>query len=952
MVVSNAAYDSGVPLLLAFPVTVALALGVTQLLAVGMTSPLREMTEAARRMARGDYRGRVRAESADEVGELARAFNQMATELDTVDQEQRALVATVSHELRTPLAGLTAVLENLADGVVPADEAHLQAAVGQARRLSDLVGDLLELSRVDAGVAPLRLADVDVAALLDETVAELVPTGRAVSFAVDVAEGLTVRADRARLRQLVVNLLDNAVRHGPDHGTVRVRATTDDGRWRLEIADEGPGVPSGDRERAFERFGTLAHDPSSTAAGGTGLGLAIARWVATLHGGTVRFVDPPAGTTGAVLRLDLPLDPPERPAVVPVPVPVPVSEVAMSTPVPAPAPTAVDVPPVVDPLFGRYWPDVPGSGRPVVLAALGVGVLAGLLIPYRDLGLAFFLVLLAAGGTVWWAAKRRTEPFTVTCLTLAALCTLPVVLLDAEWIVALCLLAGTASLVAGVTGGRRLVEFVVAGVAWPLSALRGQPWLARSVRGVLGSGRAPRVLLTALWSVGAVLVFGLLFASADAVVAGWLDALVPDVTVTSFVQRAFTGVFVGGATLAAAYLALNPPDVSAVPGGRASAAAHRFEWLVPVLLVDLVFAVFVAAQAAVLFGGHDYVQRTTGLTYAEYVHQGFGQLTVATLLMFLVVWAASRRAGPEPGDVLWLRISLGLLCALTLVVVVSALHRMQLYQEAYGFTQARLVVDVFEGWLGVVVLAVALSGVVRWGAWVPRFALITGVVGLLGIAAVNPDDLIARHNIDRYEETGKIDVPFLSTLSDDAVPVLVDPPGAAADPGAGRPRARRRRLAGMEPRPLARRGVSRRRVTGSPVPCPAFLDCGACPAPTRPTTPSRSRRSRLTRSRRCATRPLRPSRGPGTWPSSSRCASTTPATGRRWRWPTARSARCRRRPARTPASASARPGGPSTRRSPPGRPSSRPSTRSGCSSRRPSTSPCRPRAVRPARGTR
>ena len=776
MVVSNAAYHSGVPLLLAFPVTLALALGVTQLLAVGMTSPLREMTEAARRMARGDYRGRVRAESADEVGELARAFNQMATELDTVDQEQRALVATVSHELRTPLAGLTAVLENLADGVVPADEAHLEAAMGQARRLSDLVGDLLELSRVDAGVAPLRLADVDVAALLDETVAEIVPTGRAVSFAVHVADGLIVRADRARLRQLVVNLLDNAVRHGPDHGTVRVRATTDDGRWRLEIADDGPGVPSGDRERAFERFGTLAHDPSSTAAGGTGLGLAIARWVATLHGGTVRFVDPPAGTTGAVLRLELPVDPPERPAVGPVPVPVPVSEVAMSAPVPAPAPTAVDVPPVVDPLFGRYWPDVPGSGRPVVLAALGVGVLAGLLIPYRDLGLAFFLVLLAAGGTVWWAAKRRADPFTVTCLTLAALCTLPVVLLDAEWIVALCLLAGTASLVAGVTGGRRLVEFVVAGVAWPLSALRGQPWLARSVRGVLGSGRAPRVLLTALWSVAAVLVFGLLFASADAVVAGWLDALVPDVTVTSFVQRAFTGVFVGGATLAAAYLALNPPDVSAVPGGRASAAAHRFEWLVPVLLVDLVFAVFVAAQAAVLFGGHDYVQRTTGLTYAEYVHQGFGQLTVATLLMFLVVWAASRRAGPEPEDVLWLRISLGLLCALTLVVVVSALHRMQLYQEAYGFTQARLVVDVFEGWLGVVVLAVALSGVVRWGAWVPRFALISGVVGLLGIAAVNPDDLIARHNIERYEQTGKIDVEFLATLSDDAVPALMSLP--------------------------------------------------------------------------------------------------------------------------------------------------------------------------------
>ena len=111
------ASSAGVPVLLAVPVTVALALAVTQLLAVGMTSPLREMTEATRRMARGDYRARVRADSSDEIGELARAFNQMAAELATVDSEQRDLVATVSHELRTPLAALTAMLENLADGV-------------------------------------------------------------------------------------------------------------------------------------------------------------------------------------------------------------------------------------------------------------------------------------------------------------------------------------------------------------------------------------------------------------------------------------------------------------------------------------------------------------------------------------------------------------------------------------------------------------------------------------------------------------------------------------------------------------------------------------------------------------------------------------------------------------------------------------------------------------------
>jgi hypothetical protein len=118
-----------------------------------------------------------------------------------------------------------------------------------------------------------------------------------------------------------------------------------------------------------------------------------------------------------------------------------------------------------------------------------------------------------------------------------------------------------------------------------------------------------------------------------------------------------------------------------------------------VLLIDGVFLVFLAAQATVIFGGHDYLERTTGLTYAEYVHQGFGQLTVATALTLLVVWAAARKAGRSTAaDLAWLRGSLGLLCVLTLVVVASALYRMHVYQEAYGFTRLRLLVDVFEGW--------------------------------------------------------------------------------------------------------------------------------------------------------------------------------------------------------------------------------------------------------------
>src|SRR4029079_16976790 len=134
---------------------IALALAVTQLLAVGMTSPLREMTAAARRMARGDYAVRVTDTSRDEVGDLARAFNTMARDLSLVDRQRRELVANVSHELRTPLAALCAMLENLVDGVATPDPVAWTAALEQAQRTSRLADDLLDLAGVDAGKAPL-----------------------------------------------------------------------------------------------------------------------------------------------------------------------------------------------------------------------------------------------------------------------------------------------------------------------------------------------------------------------------------------------------------------------------------------------------------------------------------------------------------------------------------------------------------------------------------------------------------------------------------------------------------------------------------------------------------------------------------------------------------------------------------------------------------------------------
>jgi signal transduction histidine kinase len=770
-----------VPLWLSIPVTVALALGVTQLLAVGMTSPLREMTAAARGMARGDYSARVTASSSDEVGELARAFNRMAEDLAAVDRQRRELVANVSHELRTPLAALCAVLENLVDGVAEPDPVALRTALDQAERLSALASDLLDLARVDAGEARLSTKKVPVQELLERAVAEARVSGREVRYDVLVTPPtLIVPADPARLHQLIGNLLDNASRHSPAGGVVRITAEATITGWRLEVADEGPGIPAADRDRVFERFGTLAE---TDGGGGTGLGLAIARWVTDLHGGTIHFVDPAPRSTGARVRVDLPHEPRQQTHAT-----RKAQEPVMTKSVDRPAPAVPPEPPVarvpesgMDTVFGKFWPEagLPGNIR-AVLCCLGVGLLAGIILPFRDLGVGTFVVLLAAGGVILGFSVNRRSRFTLACAALCFLLAATVVVRDAEWIVVLCLLAGGALCVAGLVNGRTLPAFVLAGMAWPLAGLRGLPWLGRSAQAVKGLRASAAALRTVLWSLLAVLVFGLLFASADALFAEWASAIVPDVELDSFVLRAFITVAVGGVVLAATYLGLNPPKVES-GAGPTRPVARRYEWLAPVLLVDAVFLVFLAAQATANFGGHEYLERVTGLTYAEYVHQGFGQLTVATALTLLVVWAAARKAPrTTAADLAWLRGSLGLLCALTLVVVASALYRMHVYQEAYGFTQLRLLVDVFEGWLGLLVLGVMAAGVTLKAGWLPRAALLSGAGFLFLLAAINPDAWIAQRNLDRYETTGDVDWEFLQGLSADAVPVLATlPPDVA-----------------------------------------------------------------------------------------------------------------------------------------------------------------------------
>ena len=291
-----------------FPVAILISLVLTQLLARGMTSPLREMTAAARAMAGGDYSQRVRASSKDEVGQLAAAFNRMAEDLQQTDTLRREMVANVSHELRTPVTALQAQLENIVDGVTEPDEAALGAALKQTERLGELVTYLLDLSRLEAGAAALDVGEVRLEEFLHHVAdaAEHVRPDKNLRFVVNVAPPrLSIQGDEQRLHQVFANLAQNAVRHSPRGEEITFEAYVMPGGVVIDVIDRGPGIAVGDRERVFDRF-ARGNNPAHTGqipTGGTGLGLSIVRWAVTLHGGKVEVADT---ATGCTMRVTLP----------------------------------------------------------------------------------------------------------------------------------------------------------------------------------------------------------------------------------------------------------------------------------------------------------------------------------------------------------------------------------------------------------------------------------------------------------------------------------------------------------------------------------------------------------------------------------------------------------------------------------------------------------------------
>ena len=288
----------------------AIVLGLLVLLVLAMlgrvvrrlAAPVGDLIEASGRVEAGDFSTRVPESGPREVRALARAFNAMSGRLEQAEQERRSALADVSHELRTPLTVIQGNLEALLDGVYPADPAHLEPILAETRILERLIDDLRTLTLAEAGSLILHREPTDLGALLSDVAAGYRSQADQASIAltVTVADDLpTLDIDPARIREVVSNLLTNALRHTPRDGRVELSAKLTGDKVEVTVLDTGSGIPPDQLDRIFDRFHRSPDSP------GSGLGLPIARSLVEAHGGTI-------GATselgkGTTIRVSLPV---------------------------------------------------------------------------------------------------------------------------------------------------------------------------------------------------------------------------------------------------------------------------------------------------------------------------------------------------------------------------------------------------------------------------------------------------------------------------------------------------------------------------------------------------------------------------------------------------------------------------------------------------------------------
>lgn len=272
-----------------------------------ITRPLRQMTRAADRFAHGDFEVRVPVESRDEIGRLAEAFNQMAKDLDRLEQTRRGFVANVSHELRSPLTSIQGFINGILDGTVPdvEREHYLGIVLDETRRLNKLISTLLDLSHMDSGQASITRQRFDINEMIVRVLFRQESRITQKQMEVDIdfhEEAYYVNADPDRMEQVMINLIDNAIKYGKEGGRIRLETHAAGGQVKVTVADDGQGIPAEDLPQVFERFYKV--DKAHTSGEGTGLGLSIVKSIMDQHGQTITVHSAPGEGTAFTLTLE------------------------------------------------------------------------------------------------------------------------------------------------------------------------------------------------------------------------------------------------------------------------------------------------------------------------------------------------------------------------------------------------------------------------------------------------------------------------------------------------------------------------------------------------------------------------------------------------------------------------------------------------------------------------
>ena len=270
-----------------------------------MTRPLTAMVQAAGDMARGNFEARAPEEGSREIRELSQAFNQMAAQLDTLEQSRRDFVANVSHELRSPITSIQGFAQGMLDGTISKEEneRYLQVVVDETHRLSKLIANLLNLSRMESDETSLACSDFDVNELSRRVLISRMTQLDEKQLDVEAnfeEDACFVHADSDQIQQVIINLLDNAIKFTPAGGMITLATKKDGDHISLRIRDTGVGILPEDQLHIFDRF--YKADKAHTVGKGTGLGLAICRRIMEKHGQQIRLL---SGEGGAEFEITL-----------------------------------------------------------------------------------------------------------------------------------------------------------------------------------------------------------------------------------------------------------------------------------------------------------------------------------------------------------------------------------------------------------------------------------------------------------------------------------------------------------------------------------------------------------------------------------------------------------------------------------------------------------------------